>query len=40
MKLYITKMGLEKDVKPKKINKLEEIMKILLKNSSLRSFRI
>ena len=40
MKIYLTKIRLERHGKPKEINDIEEIKKILLKNPSPRSFHV
>lgn len=39
MKIHITKIGLERDGKPKEVNNIEEI-KNILRNSSPRSFHM
>ena len=40
MKIYLIKIILERDRKPKEANDIEEIKKILLKNPSPRSFHV
>lgn len=40
MKIYLIKIRLERHGKPKKVNDIEEIKKILLKNPSPRSFHV
>lgn len=40
MKIYLTKIRLERHGKPKEINDIEEIKKILLKNPLPRSFHV